>query len=930
MAVAIPDKRKLGPLPGLASTPMVSAPRDYTAAAVQNLGQAVQGLGKQVAIEQYDQNQTVQKAQQYETLAAADRFESERKLAAKERVLNMQPGAPGLASTWQAEDAKVREEFITKQPEFMRPGLKLALTRSGTNLHEYIVGKQDEEANRYAGVQFDKDDSRRISEAMDAMREAKTPEEMRTVLESAKAGSAKWSDNVPQFTPIQKEALKDTLDRRYALALADRVQKDPEFAKRFYDEAKPQVGAAADMLSGQPLAGRPAEIKGGAPKAQFAQMFAASDERTGVPGLAAQIAQIESRQNPNAKNPSSSAAGLFQFIDSTARRYGLGDKMNPLEATEAFTKLTLDNKASLRKSLGREPTGGELYLAHQQGAAGAAKILNGGDRPVEEIVGAEAARLNGGAGLTAAQFARKWTSKIDNGTMPVPGMDGGSASAAPAERPDTFGAVRTRFASLFPNAPAEVVTTLAERTISGVRQFDQEKRISIADAMENAPAALQQSGVYTGYMPSRQDFAVFGVEGEKKYEEFQTTNETAKTVHDMQTMPNAEIQRTAEASQPTSTGENAALEGKRSEAIQKAAASVLKARAADPSGYVMSAVPAVKQAWEGVEIGTPEYARAIRTTTEAQLALGIPATQVQPLPAAMAKSAVTMFKDETQAAEARLGAVVQSVFATKDEDQQQAIFRQMVKEGAPPEISAVLGAVKRGEPDAAQRLFTAMTSDPTKLPGVIRDKDALIDQQIETDIMAENQIGDIIYNLSSGSPEAQAKAQRDAPLIKKSVQLYVRGGKSLPDAVAATRRDLWGDVKIYPGQWGVNAMAVVPSGVDDAVLSHGIMNTVPAALRSALQARAESRIGTIDPKDIGVRNVTKQIADRAIDDVIDTSRIISLAPGRLGVSDERTGEIYKSPDGKELSWTIEELLAAGKIAPASAPASLDMWGGVAP
>jgi hypothetical protein len=38
-----------------------------------------------------------------------------------------------------------------------------------------------------------------------------------------------------------------------------------------------------------------------------------------------EIARIESGMNPNAKNPRSSAGGLFQFIDSTARQYDLSN-----------------------------------------------------------------------------------------------------------------------------------------------------------------------------------------------------------------------------------------------------------------------------------------------------------------------------------------------------------------------------------------------------------------------------------------------------------------------------------------------------------------------------------------------------------------------------------------------------------------------------
>lgn len=126
------------------------------------------------------------------------------------------------------------------------------------------------------------------------------------------------------------------------------------------------------------------------------------------------VAMIESNNNPNAKNPKSSAKGKYQFIDSTAKAYGLADPFDEAESEKAFERLTADNYAILSKSLKREPTEGELYLAHQQGAGGALKLLRNADKPAVDVVGANAIKLNGGKdGMTAGQFASLWTSKLD-------------------------------------------------------------------------------------------------------------------------------------------------------------------------------------------------------------------------------------------------------------------------------------------------------------------------------------------------------------------------------------------------------------------------------------------------------------------------------------------------------------------------------------
>lgn len=131
------------------------------------------------------------------------------------------------------------------------------------------------------------------------------------------------------------------------------------------------------------------------------------------------VAQIESSLNPHAKNKNSSAKGLFQFIDSTADQYGLDrSKFGTDEYTQseldAFRQLTANNENHLKGVLGRDLTDGEKYLAHQQGAKGAERLLTNPDARAVDVVGEKAVKLNGGdENMTAQQFANQWISKID-------------------------------------------------------------------------------------------------------------------------------------------------------------------------------------------------------------------------------------------------------------------------------------------------------------------------------------------------------------------------------------------------------------------------------------------------------------------------------------------------------------------------------------
>lgn len=159
--------------------------------------------------------------------------------------------------------------------------------------------------------------------------------------------------------------------------------------------------------------GRPART-GMAPTNANAAILRAA-EANGVDPLAMTvIAQLESSGDPSAKNPNSSAGGLFQFIDSTASQYGLADRFDPAQASDAGARLMRDNSRTLFSVLGRQATIGELYLAHQQGAGGASALLRNPGGMAVDTVGHDAVTLNGGdASMTNQEFANKWIEKAN-------------------------------------------------------------------------------------------------------------------------------------------------------------------------------------------------------------------------------------------------------------------------------------------------------------------------------------------------------------------------------------------------------------------------------------------------------------------------------------------------------------------------------------
>lgn len=147
------------------------------------------------------------------------------------------------------------------------------------------------------------------------------------------------------------------------------------------------------------------------------------------PNFLPATARIESQFNPDAYNKSG-AAGLYQFMPKTAAAFGLSNPYDPNASADAATRLAMANGKTLSGVLGREPTDGELYLAHQQGAGGASKLLSDPSVPAVDVVGRQAVIQNGGRpDMTAGDFANLWISKVD----------GQSSSPTPTAQAGAFG-----------------------------------------------------------------------------------------------------------------------------------------------------------------------------------------------------------------------------------------------------------------------------------------------------------------------------------------------------------------------------------------------------------------------------------------------------------------------------------------------------------
>lgn len=365
-------------------------------------------------------------------------------------------------------------------------------------------------------------------------------------------------------------------------------------------------------------------------------------------------------------------------------------------------------------------------------------------------------------------------------------------------------------------------------------QISVEQRAIVDTATTNAPTAVMNTGSYSGSLPTPEQFVqAYGpYEGPDRYDTFVAAMDTAGKAYSMQTMSAQDIQNMVNEAKPVSSGDDAALETKRYEALSTAAESTLKAREADPALYARRAFPAVAAAWETVQPGQ-SYQDAVALSIAAQEQLGI--TDIKPLYKEAADTAVAKFKDPNLSEMDRMSSISSAIMSTPDPAQQQAIFEQLVDAGLPDMTEGAFTALSRGDTGAARRLFQAAMIDPSKLPGKSPETPAVIDETVQNTLMDQGQLGDIYYGLTDGTAENFTRAERDTKLISNAVNLRLREGEDLETAIASVSKDLYGDVQVVEGDGRVNVQALAPSSVDPQTIVDGLAATMPE-VRTAVTA----------------------------------------------------------------------------------------------
>lgn len=245
----------------------------------------------------------------------------------------------------------------------------------------------------------------------------------------------------------------------------------------------------------------------------LATVLNAAGQRNGVDfDYLLQTAMRESSLNPQAKAQTSSAVGLFQFLESTwlqvmkeqGPRLGYGDIAANIERTSggdyvvsdpakkaeilklredpqiaadlagAFTK---SNGDYLRQRFGRMPSAGELYIAHFLGAQGAEKMFTAGLQNPDQIAADlfprqansnRAIFYSNGEPRTIRDVYRVLVAKHEagdtNASFAAQQIAGGAAPQAAPLVPSRFSPANMSFTGLFKNEADTVAAEPTEQT----------------------------------------------------------------------------------------------------------------------------------------------------------------------------------------------------------------------------------------------------------------------------------------------------------------------------------------------------------------------------------------------------------------------------------------------------------------------------------
>lgn len=582
-------------------------------------------------------------------------------------------------------------------------------------------------------------------------------------------------------------------------------------------------GFAARRLAMLPPAERLTALGGSIPGSLPQEIGAVIETAAAAVGEDAEtlrrIAVLESAGDPGAINPTSGAAGLFQFMGPTAAQYGLENPMDAVASANAAARLLADNRRMLRASLGRDPQPWELYFAHQQGAGGATALLVADRMSAVDALamayGGDKGRAraaivqNGGSPrMSAGQFAGMWRVKFERSAAPkAPPAETGLLAYLP---PDEAQQMRDRALR-----EVEAEQARAERAyVAGLEDYvdavasgaevspplaerysDQALNVMIADPAERARFRAVRDDALTQAGLARR---ILGA----------TPDEIDAIAGEIESWTDGEVlTETGLALAPSRT--------KAQEAFRRALREDVEARAADPAAYALAAAPGVREAAEAIGedgAGSADYASAALAE---QARLGVPGHARRVLTEDRAKGTVAALM---RAPADERGAQINRLEATWGEHWPR-VLNQLRENDLPAPLYHA--ALVMDDPVLSERVASLADVDAKALAEGIPSVEVTDLRAAVADEMVEFRAA-----FEAGDPTGRAaEAFNDLLMVAEGVALqeYRRTGDS-GDAVSFAVERLVTDR--YAVLDGGQVLAYVPRGVDAGAVEDGAMRAL--------------------------------------------------------------------------------------------------------
>lgn len=850
----LPDVSLLGERDPRPSYGVPNMPRNPIPAALEGMGNAIQGAAINLRNEQKTQQSEAERVERYAYTTKLLDFERQERDYLTKSSEGVAPGAVDFTkSSVTGYDQRARE-FFKDVPAHLRPEMDTKLVQLRGSIEGGAQKFESEEGRRYHG--------NRIDDSLTVM-------------------LARQKQNPDAWTDIQKEG--EDLIRN--APIFSNVEKDDKI--RAWRERR-----VLAWIEDNPGKARQAMTSMAAPQGggNLAQGIRESASALGIEPVV--LATAISYETAGTFDPSKAGPrtqwgqhkGLIQFGEPQARQYGV-DWNDPvgsqLGANGAVVKYL--------KAAGVKPGMGlmDVYSAINAGGVGrygASDANNGGapgtvaDKVNNQMAAhrAKAEALLGGksSGQPSSGIGYPLTEKKQaaQGSRPIP--------------PELEGV---------PYEKLQIILGKQERVNT---QF-----------MDDDIASIRATGVPLVPDPN----SVIGSVPDDKAESYLMGRALAEQYHgavtDMQQMPEEQLQARVEQMRPAPGAANFEALQKNYQDVQTAANAIREQRKKDPAGYVMATNAEVAEAWKNFDPKNPATAKAaIGETVFAQKSIGIPSDRIAPLPAQQAESVATIINDMEQPVDARIQTLVGMVGITGDEDQQQAIFSQLSKAGVSDKTALVFDAYMRGDVGAARRLFEAATVKAENMPGKAQRAPGFEDA-VSDAMFGAGTAGEVFYSLDLHDPATTAIAQRDYELVKTAATLAMAAGKDQDEAIDQAIKDVHGPVIRVNEMLGVdgNVRGVVPEGTDTDALIAGMAAALPAVKEALKLTRDASVSGFIANNGTAAKPVADATGQVKIDDIMAEGLFRNHGNG-WAFFDPFSNAFVQDAGGNIMTWTTDDFM----------------------